>query len=183
MAIGSCSAKPRSRSISAPRRPLAASRRLLPNQPTDLHANPPGRPRMPNETPVTRPPDGQPIGSKRGGLMRPIGSLRDALIAAGRDDRRITQIVDRGTTEPRRDGAREEAHEVHDAVTARAPSDALPPPRPLPDRREARLPRPLSPRPHPREIHRTMALATSRPSPPPGCRRVAITRSAWSSPR
>ncbi len=82
---------------------------------------------MPNETPVTRPPDGQPIGSKRGGLMRPIGSLRDALIAAGRDDRRITQIVDRGTTEPRRDAAREEAHEVHDSVTARAPSDAPPP--------------------------------------------------------
>jgi hypothetical protein len=58
--------------------------------------------------------------------MRPIGSLRDALIAAGRDDRRITQIVDRGGTEPRGStaAAREQAPEP---VTARAPSDAPPP--------------------------------------------------------
>ena len=61
---------------------------------------------MPNETPVTSPPDGPPIASKRGGLMRPIGSLRDALIAAGRDDRRMTQIVDRSTTDPRGSTAR-----------------------------------------------------------------------------
>ena len=58
--------------------------------------------------------------------MRPIGSLRDALIAAGRDDRRITQIVDRSGTEPRGSSvaAREPAHEP---VTARAPTEAPPP--------------------------------------------------------
>ena len=81
---------------------------------------------MSNETPVTSPPDGPPIGSKRGGLMRPIGSLRDALIAAGRDDRRITQIVDRGGTEPRGAARRSESPR-HDSVTPRAPSDAPPP--------------------------------------------------------
>jgi hypothetical protein len=61
--------------------------------------------------------------------MRPIGSLRDALIAAGRDDRRVTQIVDRNTTDPRgsRDSAREPAD---DPVTMRAPAD-VPPPLPV----------------------------------------------------
>ena len=61
--------------------------------------------------------------------MRPIGSLRDALIAAGRDDRRVTQIVDRSTTDPRGSGisAREPAD---DPVTMRAPAD-VPPPLPV----------------------------------------------------
>lgn len=53
--------------------------------------------------------------------MRPIGSLRDALIAAGRDDRRITQIVDRGGTEPRSLALAEERNE------SRAPADTPPP--------------------------------------------------------
>jgi hypothetical protein len=60
--------------------------------------------------------------------MRPIGSLRDALIAAGREDRRITQIVDRVTTEPRGSdaAAREPAQEP---ARSQAPAD-LPPPLP-----------------------------------------------------
>jgi hypothetical protein len=49
---------------------------------------------MPNETPVTSPPDGPPTGSKRAGSVRPAGSLRAALIAAGRDDARVTQITE-----------------------------------------------------------------------------------------
>jgi hypothetical protein len=58
--------------------------------------------------------------------MRPIGSLRDALIAAGRDDRRITQIVDRGGTEPRGSivAARETAS---NSGTSKAPVDTPPP--------------------------------------------------------
>lgn len=66
--------------------------------------------------------------------MRPIGSLRDALIAAGRDDRRVTQIVDRSTTDPRGSGisAREPASEPAAApypepAVSRAPADAPPP--------------------------------------------------------
>ena len=81
---------------------------------------------MSNETPVTSPPDGPPIGSKRGGLMRPIGSLRDALIAAGRDDRRITQIVDRGDTEPRAPIAAV-SDPARDSAASRAPADTPPP--------------------------------------------------------
>ncbi|MBN9279340.1 MAG: FHA domain-containing protein [Hyphomicrobium sp.] len=50
---------------------------------------------MTNETPVTGSPDGPPTGSKRAVSARPSGSLREALIAAGRDDARITKITER----------------------------------------------------------------------------------------
>lgn len=50
---------------------------------------------MTNETPVTGPPDGPPTGSKRAASVRLVGSLREALIAAGRDDARVTQITER----------------------------------------------------------------------------------------
>ena len=50
---------------------------------------------MTNETPVTGPPDGPPTGLKRAASVRLVGSLREALIAAGRDDARVTQITER----------------------------------------------------------------------------------------
>lgn len=57
---------------------------------------------MTNETPVTSPPDGPPTGSKRGVSVHPTGSLREALIAAGRDDARVTKITERSAPpEPR----------------------------------------------------------------------------------
>jgi hypothetical protein len=85
--------------------------------------------------------------------MRPIGSLRDALIAAGRDDRRITQIVERSSTEPRdpgisaREAARDTAHDFDETpITARAPSETPPP---LPVVRLTAAPTPLPPAPSP----------------------------------
>ncbi len=56
---------------------------------------------MTTETPLTGPPEGLPIASKRGGSSRLMGSLREALIAAGRDDSRVTQIQERATHEDR----------------------------------------------------------------------------------
>lgn len=49
---------------------------------------------MTNETPVTSPPSGPPTGSRRAASARSNGSLREALIAAGRDDARITEVTD-----------------------------------------------------------------------------------------
>lgn len=49
---------------------------------------------MTNETPVTSPPSGPPTGSKRGASARSNGSLREALIAAGRDDAHVTEVTD-----------------------------------------------------------------------------------------
>ena len=65
--------------------------------------------------------------------MRPIGSLRDALIAAGRDDRRITQLADRGNTDPRGSGAsvREAAAKPADDTTISKVPTGLPPPLPV----------------------------------------------------
>jgi hypothetical protein len=81
--------------------------------------------------------------------MRPIGSLRDALIAAGRDDRRITQIVERGGAEPltsgspQREPGRDTVPDFDDVpITARAPSEGPPP---LPVVRLTASPTPLPP--------------------------------------
>jgi hypothetical protein len=65
--------------------------------------------------------------------MRPIGSLRDALIAAGRDDRRITQIADRGNTDPRGSGAslREPTAKPADETAVSKVPTGLPPPLPV----------------------------------------------------
>lgn len=97
--------------------------------------------------------------------MRPIGSLRDALIAAGRDDRRITQIVERSSTEPRkldtsaREAARDSAHDFDEMpITARAPSET-PPPLPVVRLTAASTPLPQSP-PSPEVVSPAPAAAT-----------------------
>lgn len=79
--------------------------------------------------------------------MRPIGSLRDALIAAGRDDRRITQIADRSSTDPRGAGAsvREPAPKRADETAISKVPSGLPPPLPVALLSEA----PASPSPYP----------------------------------
>lgn len=118
---------------------------------------------MSNETPVTSPPDGPPIGSKRGGLMRPIGSLRDALIAAGRDDRRITQIADRGSTDPHGSGAspREPAPKAADETLISKASTGLPPPLPVVLHSEA----PALPSPPPLEVPAAPPAAVAPDAP------------------
>lgn len=91
--------------------------------------------------------------------MRPIGSLRDALIAAGRDDRRITQIVDRSSTEPRSSGtsARDTARDFDEMpITARAPSEAPPS---LPVVRLTAAPTPLPSAPSPAVVPPVPAAA------------------------
>lgn len=91
---------------------------------------------MTTETPLTGPPEGLPIASKRGASSRLMGSLREALIAAGRDDSRITQIHERT------------AHEERDALpTARvtpAIAEAVVPPR-LPALTSAEAPKAAEP--------------------------------------
>jgi hypothetical protein len=82
---------------------------------------------MTNETPVTGPPDGQPTGSKRAASARPTGSLREALIAAGRDDARVTRITEQSP--PAEPSAPERTFRVPPALpntTAAAPPRAIP---------------------------------------------------------
>src|SRR5512138_15246 len=92
---------------------------------------------MTNETPVTDPADGPPTGSKRAASARPIGSLREALIAAGRDDARVTQITERSTSASPRV---ETAVRTPPVVEAPVAEHQVPPPLPQPVRAEALQP-------------------------------------------
>jgi hypothetical protein len=102
---------------------------------------------MPNETPVTSPPDGPPTGSKRAGSVRPAGSLREALIAAGRDDARVTQITEQSA--PPEVRAADTTLRVPPPLPAVTPAAELPPviaakPAPQPARNHVEV-EPLAP--------------------------------------
>jgi hypothetical protein len=102
--------------------------------------------------------------------MRPIGSLRDALIAAGRDDRRVTQIVDRSTTDPRSPGAsaREPAPKAADETAISKAPTGLPPPLPVMVLSEAPALPSSTPTPPPALV--PTARADIAPAPPPNDR-------------
>lgn len=98
--------------------------------------------------------------------MRPIGSLRDALIAAGRDDRRITQIADRGSTDPRGSGASpsEPAPMPADETLVSKVSAGLPPPLPVAQRSEG----PALPSPPPVVVPAALPASVAPDAPASG---------------
>jgi hypothetical protein len=118
---------------------------------------------MTNETPVTSPPDGPPTGSKRAASARPAGSLRDALIAAGRDDARVTQITERSAPpEPR----------------AAETTVRVPPPLPAAPVAEPQVVAKLAPRPTSKHVEIELPAAPNDPVSGPPRTQLVRGRSA-----